>query len=40
MLVEGLPLLLGHLQSVPQLLDLLSVTLTHGLGLCLAFLQL
>lgn len=38
--IEGLPVLLGHLQSVPQLLDLLSVTLTHRLVLRLAFLQL
>lgn len=40
MLVEGLPLLLGNLQSTPQLLDLLAVTLTRGLVLCLVFLQL
>lgn len=38
--IEGLPLLLRHLQPVPQLLDLLSVTLARRLVLCLTFLQL
>lgn len=40
MFIEGLPLLLWDLQSVPQLLDLLSVILTHHLILGLTFLQL
>lgn len=40
MFIEGLPLLLRDLQSVPQLLDLLSVILTRRFILDFTFLQL